>query len=210
MMRKSATEGGCGAARSLMAIIILAAAAWACFLSAGCGLETEEANKKLSAALQHQQAAEAVLERFATLPAEWETIFSVPVGPDQVNQARQLLQAREQDLQALDKELKAWGEELNAILSLNVEEKVKEYVRLKLNAIKCWADYAESCLLPVVKGYQGVVEEIAYGRPKSEVDKRMAEIKQLVTASGNELTECESSTKIADDYFKENELGQTE
>lgn len=188
---------------------MLLSALVACAAVAGCGLETDEANKALAAANKHQQEAEEALARLNNFPAEWEVMFNVPgVGPDQINGARLLLEAREQDLEVLEKALKKWGVTLNPILALNVEEKVKEYVRLKMNSIKCWTDYAQSHLLPLIKAYSGIVEQIAYGRPQAEIDQAAAEITTLVNATVLKLEECQGAEEQADEYFKKNKLGK--
>lgn len=175
----------------------------------GCGLETDEANAALARASKHQAEAEATLARFKNFPAEWGALFNVPsVGPDQITQARQLLQAREQDLQSLEKALKAWGNEISSIASLNVEDKIKEYVHLKMNSIKCWAEYTENFLTPLIKQYQGLVELMAQGQPTAELNKSVANISDLVKQSVEKLNECEGAEKQADDYFQENRLGE--
>jgi len=187
---------------------LLLAALVLCTLTPGCGMETDEANEALAAGNKHQAEAEEALARITNFPAEWEAMFNVStVGPDQINAARQLIQAREQDLEQFEQALKAWDEELNKILALNVDEKIKEYTRKKINSIKCWTDYAENYMMPLIKGYSGIVEEIAYGRPQAEINQKAAEVAALVGETVTKMEECKSVEKQADDFFKENKLG---
>jgi hypothetical protein len=191
-------------------VLLLAAALLVVvLLAAGCGLQTEEANKQLARATGQQENAEAILVRVKAFPAEWEALFNVgKVGPDQVNVARQLLQAREADLDALDKALGAWEEDLRAIAKLNVEQAVKDYVSLKVNAVRCWQDYVTTYLRPLIASYGGMVEIIAYGRPLSEQSAKAQEITNLVSEAAQGLEECRAAEKKADDYFRENKLGK--
>jgi len=195
--------------RGWIAALALVAATVVLVAVSGCGLETEQANRDISRAFQHQQEAEAVLARLKNFAAEWEAIFNVPrIGPGQVTAARQLLQARGQDLDALETALSKWAEDFRAISSLNVEEKIKEYVRLKLNAIRCYSDYVTGSLRPIFKAYEGLVELIAQGRPQATLDETAMEIAGLVTESKDKLEECQEAEKQADEYFKENRLGK--
>jgi hypothetical protein len=190
-------------------ILFLTIALVSCVFAPGCGMETDEANEALAAANKHQAEAEAAMVSLANFPAEWQAMFNVPeVGPDQLTAARQLIQAREQDLEQTERELKASSEELNKILSLNVKEKIKEFVRRKMDSVKCWTDYAESYLMPLVKGYSGIVEEIAYARPQAEINQKMAEMAELVRESATVMEECKSVGEQADEYFKEHDLGK--
>lgn len=178
-------------------------------LLAGCGLQTEAANRDLRAAAAHQREAEAIIARFQEFPRAWETIFNVPrVGSDQVAKARELLGAREQDVAALDTALGEWHKALSHIMELNVEQKIKEYVRLKTNAIKGWQDYSTLHLQTLMKAYGGIVETIAYGKPYSEQSAKAQELMGLVAESVQKLSECRALEKRADDYFKENRLGE--
>lgn len=195
--------------RGWIAALALVAATVVLVAVSGCGLETEQANRDISRAFQHQQEAEATLARLKNFAAEWEAIFNVPrIGPSQVTAARQLLQARGQDLDALETALSKWAEDFRAISSLNVEEKIKEYVRLKLNAIRCYSDYVTGSLRPIFKAYEGLVELIAQGRPQATLDETAMEIAGLVTESKDKLEECQEAEKQADEYFKENRLGK--
>lgn len=195
--------------RGWIAALAIIAATVVLVAVSGCGLETEQANRDISRAFQHQQEAEAVLARLKNFAAEWEAIFNVPrIGPGQVTAARQLLQARGQDLDALETALSKWAEDFRAISSLNVEEKIKEYVRLKLNAIRCYSDYVTGSLRPIFKAYEGLVELIAQGRPQATLDETAMEIAGLVTESKDKLEECQEAEKQADEYFKENRLGK--
>ena len=191
------------AARALVAAMVVM------LTVTGCGLEMEQANEKVALAAQHQQEAEAILARFKNFTAEWEAVFNVPrVGPDQVTRARQLVQARAQDLDALEAALERWERDFRAINSLNVEEKIKEYVRLKRNAIKCYSDYVTGSLRPIFKAYEGLVELIAQGQPQTVLDETAMEIAGLVTESKEKLEECQTAEKQADEYFEENRLGK--
>lgn len=195
--------------RGWIAALAIIAATVVLVAVSGCGLETEQANRDISRAFQHQQEAEAVLARLKNFAAEWEAIFNVPrIGPGQVTAARQLLQARGQDLDALETALSKWAEDFRAISSLNVEEKIKEYVRLKSNAIRCYSDYVTGSLRPIFKAYEGLVELIAQGRPQATLDETAMEIAGLVTESKDKLEECQEAEKQADEYFKENRLGK--
>lgn len=177
-------------------------------VAAGCGLQTDEANKKLAAATKHQEEAEAILARLKAFPSEWEALFNVSkIGAAQVDGARQLVSTREQDLDALEKALSAWEVDLRAISKLNVEQGVKEYVRLKVAAIDLWQEYVEDYLRPLVSAYSGMVEIIAYGRPLTEQNAKAQEITNLVSESARQLEECQAAEKRAEDFFKENELG---
>ncbi|MHB8895705.1 MAG: hypothetical protein ACYC99_11100, partial [Candidatus Geothermincolia bacterium] len=127
--------------RALIALVVIAVALT--LFAAGCGLQTDEANNDLKKANVHQQEAETVMARLKALPTDWQNTFATnSVTPTSVAQARQLVQAREADLDALDAALKAWSLDTAAILKLNVEDKVKEYVKLKMASIKQWQDYS--------------------------------------------------------------------
>jgi len=188
----------------LLALALLAAA-----LLSGCGLETEKANKYLADATSYQENAEAVIERFKAFPAEWEALFNVGrIGPEQVNSARQLILAREADLSELEKDLGLWKKSLRKINALSVEGKVKEYVRLKTDAIECWQEYSTMYLLPLLKAYGGMVEVIASGMSYSEQVASAQEIANLANESLQKLAECKKADKLADDFFKEQKLGK--
>ena len=199
-----------GQVRSMRVInLVLVTAMVVLVTVSGCGLQTEQANQAISRAVEHQQEAEAVLARFKNFTAEWEAIFNIPrIGPDQVTRARQLLQARIQDLDAMEAALKKWEQDFEAITKLNVEEKIKEYVRLKLNAIRCYSDYVTGSLRPIFKAYEGLVELIAQGKPQTALDDTAMEIAGLVTESRDKLEECQADEKEADEYLKENTLGK--
>ncbi|MCJ7653281.1 MAG: hypothetical protein MUO75_06235 [Actinobacteria bacterium] len=197
-----------GRTRSLRITAVVLAVVLAVLVTVtGCGLETEQANQYISRASQHQQEAEAILARLKNFTAEWEAIFNVPrVGPDQVTGARQLLQAREQDVDAMEAALAKWEQDFRAINSLNVEEMIKEYVRLKLNAIKCYSNYVAGSLRPIFKTYEGLVELIAQGKPAAELNETAMEIAGLVAESRENLEECRAAEKHAQDYFDKNKL----
>jgi hypothetical protein len=195
--------GGFKGAGFALAVVVLCLV-----LAAGCGLETDKANDELKKANAHQREAEAVMARLKVLPNDWQNIFSTAtIGPDQVAKARELLKAREADVDALDAALKNWSFDINAISKLNVEEKIKEYVKLKSASIRQWQDYSEMYLRPLVKAYGGLLETIAMGRPLTEQQKAAADITNLVSESTQKLEECLNSEKQADNFFKTNKLG---
>ncbi|MHB8895235.1 MAG: hypothetical protein ACYC99_08700, partial [Candidatus Geothermincolia bacterium] len=111
-------------------------------------------------------------------------------------------------LDALDAALKAWSLDTAAILKLNVEDKVKEYVKLKMASIKQWQDYSTAYLRPLVKGYGGLLETIALGRPAAEQQKAASDLTSLTSESIGKLQECLNAEKQADNYFKTNKLGK--
>lgn len=190
----------------MLALAVIAAVAIGL---AGCGLQTGEANKDLEQAAKHQEEAEVILARLRSFPSEWEAIFNVEaIGADQVNAAANLVTAREQDITALDAALKAWQADLDPILKLNVEDNIKEYVRLKINAIKLYSDYLVNYLQPIIKSYRGLNELIAAGRPISQLNQQAQDILALVTESASKLQECRDAEKRADDFFVENKLGK--
>lgn len=193
--------------KKLIAALIITALAAALF-SGGCGLQIEEANEAFSKALVRQQEAETILSRLKAFPQEWELLFSIqPVGPDQITQARQVIQARAKDVDDLEKTLEAWADELKPVLDLNVDQKVKDYVELRLESIECWNSYVTGYLRPIVASYGEIVELIAYDRPFAEQEAAAQELARLVKESGELLQQCEEQSKKADDYFDENKLG---
>lgn len=178
-------------------------------LAAGCGLQTDEANKELEKANARQQEAEAVIARLKALPTDWQNIFGGNgANATTVAQAQQLLQARQADLDALDLALKEWFDRNAAILELNVEEKVKDYVKLKRAAIKNWREYSTAYLRPLVKGYENLLQTIAAGKSIPEQQKAAAEITSLTSESIGKLQECLNAQKQAERYFKENNVGK--
>lgn len=204
MRRTSRAGRSRAAALAAAALCVLALA-----LASGCGLQTDAANRSLETAAAHQQEAEAIIARFKAFPHEWEAIFNVPrVGGEQITKARELLKAKEQDMTALDTALEEWRKDLAGILELNVEQKIKEYVRLKSNAIKAWQDYSTLYLQPLMSAYGGIVETIAVGGPYSEQEAKAQELTGLVAESVQKLSECRALEKKAEDYFRENRLGE--
>jgi hypothetical protein len=191
-----------------MAVALVCLALLAALLAGGCGMQTDEANKDLTQANAHQAEAEAVMARLKALPTDWQNVFASGVTPATVASARQLVQAREADLDALDKALKAWSQDMTAITKLNVDDKIKEYVKLKLGSIKHWQDYSLAYLRPLVKGYGGLVETIALGRPATEQQKAASDLTNLTSESIGKLEECLNAEKQADSYFKANKLGK--
>jgi hypothetical protein len=178
-------------------------------LLSGCGLQTDQANEYLQQATKHQEEAEAILLRFKAFPNDWQTIFSgYGVSQGEVDQARQLIQGREQDLIALDQALKAWKADLQKILKLDVEMEIKEYVRLKIQAINAWRDYADMSLKPLIAAYSGMVDIIASGGSAAQQDAKAQEITGLVSESVQKLEECQAAEKQAEDYFEKNKLGR--
>ncbi len=174
----------------------------------GCGLQTDEANKKLEQANAHQHQAEEIMARLKALPNEWQQVFAGSgVTAASITQARQLVDAREADVEALDEALKEWSTATGAIQKLNVEQKIKDYVKLKMAAIKQWRDYSSGYLRPLVKGYGGLLDTIAAGKPLSEQEKAAADLTNLTSESIGKLQECLNAEKQAEKYFKENKLG---
>jgi uncharacterized protein YjaG (DUF416 family) len=110
-------------------------------------------------------------------------------------------------LDTLGKALKAWRGDLDLISKLNVETKVKEYVSLKIKAIKAWEDYASTALRPLIKAYSGMVDIIASGAAAQQ-DAKAQEITGLVGESVQKLEECRIAEKQAEEYFKKNKLGK--
>lgn len=195
--------------RWLLVLALVAPLTCLVILPAGCGLQTDEANKHLEQATKHQGDAEAILLRFKAFPNDWENIFDVSaIGQPQVDRARQLIQMREQDLDALGKALKAWRGDLDLISKLNVETKVKEYVSLKMKAIKAWEDYTSTALRPLIKAYSGMVDIIASGGSAAQQSAKAQEITGLVGESVQKLEECRIAEKQAEEYFKKNKLGK--
>lgn len=175
----------------------------------GCGLETDQANDAMAKAAKSQDEAEAILARVKNFPAEWEVIFNTPrLGPDQITRARQLIKSRNQDLSALEKALEKWSNDISPIKKLNVEEKIKEYAKLKFNAVNSFSEYTTSYLRPALKAYSNLLDLIASGRPLTELNKSAEEITALAAEATAKLQECESANKQADDYFQENRLGR--
>lgn len=195
-----------GLARALTPVVVALLAA---LFVAGCGLQTEQANKDLAQGTKHQEEAEAVLARFKSFSSDWQAIFQTAgITQAQIDKARALIAARGKDLEALDLALKNWAADLTPIRKLDVDDKIKEYVDLKLRAIKLWQDYSSMYLSPLVQAYGGMVETIAYGRPASEQTAKAQEITGLVTESVQKLEECRSAEKQAEDYFTDNKLGK--
>lgn len=177
-------------------------------MCSGCGLQTDEANQAMAKATKSQQEAEAVLARLRNFPAEWQAVFSLPYGPDQIARARQLLVDREADVETFTAALATWKADMKPILKLDVDDKIKEYVKLKIGSIVCYAEYAKDYLRPIFKAYGGLVEEIAYGRPQAELDRSASEITELVKESSAKLEECSATQKQAEDYFQESRIGK--
>jgi hypothetical protein len=177
-------------------------------VATGCGLQTEQANQALARASKHQQDAEVILARIKGFPAEWQAVFAAPRSPDQVAKGRQLLQARDADLIALAGALRSWKLDLQPIDKMNVDDKIKEYVRLKIESINCYSSYVEDYLRPIFKAYGALVEEIAIGSPQAVLDKSAGDITSKVKDSAAKLEECLAEQKQADDYFQESKLGK--
>lgn len=183
------------------------AALWI-LLAAGCGLQTDVANEYLKKANVHQAKAEEILGRLKVLSNDWQTIFNVEaIGPAQVAQAQDLIKAREADLDALNQELKDFSTDVKEIGKLNVEEKIKEYSKLKAASIKQWEDYTDIYMRPLVKGYEGLLNTIALGRPPVEQEQAAANITALTSEALSKLEDCITAQKQADAFFKNNKLG---
>ena len=174
----------------------------------GCGLQTEEANKALATCMAHQAAAEAALAKIKNFPAEWATVFAGPLTVTQVATGRQLIAAREADAQAFATELKACVTALKPVSKMNVDEKVKEFVRLKLAAYASYEDYVTKNLQPLLKSYEGLVEQIAYSRPQAEINQSASEINSMAADAQTKLEDAAAAAQRADTYFKNNKLGK--
>lgn len=177
-------------------------------VTAGCGVQTEEANEALAKAAKPQQEAEEALARIKNFPAEWQAVFSIPAGPDQIARARQLLVNSEADIEALKSALAGWKAALQPIIELNVDDQIREYATLKISSIDCYSEYASDFLPPIFKAYEGLVEQIAYGRPQAEIDRTAKEITELVGESSERLRECVAAQKQADEFFNESGIGE--
>lgn len=177
-------------------------------LSAGCGMQTDEANMYLGQANGHQEEAETLMARVRELPAEWEKTFNTgSVTREQLALAQQMIQARKADLKALAASLEKWKAAMNAIGGLNVENKIKEYARLKAESVKNWQNYTEMYLYPLVSAYEGLINTIAAERPASEQVRIATDIRALVSDSTAKLEDCLNAEKAADKFFRANKLG---
>ena len=195
--------------RVVSAAALCVALALAVLFAAGCGLQTDEANKDLVKANAHQQEAEALIARVKALPDDWQRIFATPnATPQEIAQARDIITARTADLEALNKATRSWAADITAISKLNVDDKIKEYAKLKLASIKAWQDYASLFLEPLVKAYGNLLDSIATGRPPAEQQAAAAQITSQVSDSIQRLEECVQAQKTADEYFKTNKLGK--
>jgi hypothetical protein len=202
-------SGNSSAWRIFYAAVLCLALALAVVPVAGCGLQTDQANKDLTKANAHQQEAEALIARVKALPDDWQRIFATPSPtPQQIAQVRDVITARVADLDALGKVTKNWSSDIKAISKLNVDDKIKEYARLKLASINAWEDYASLFLTPLVKGYGNLLDAMAAGRPASEQQAAASQLTGQVSDSIQRLQECLQTQKTADDYFKDNKLGK--
>jgi len=197
--------------RSLVGYTRLAAAAvLAMFLAAlslGCGLQNEQANSAIESAAKHQAQAEALLARIQAFPNDWASIFSAPRSQDQLDKANQLVKARQDDVKQMEKELDAARAALVPIRKLSVEQKVKEYAKLKMEAIGMWSEYAMEHLEGIFKEYGSLVNQIAQNWPQSELNKTAQTITAKVKEGSEKLNECRSAEKQAEDFYNENKVG---
>lgn len=188
-----------------LAALLLASASVLC----SCENDREEANAALAEANEYQKEAEAILERFRSFPSDWESIFaSGRTGPEQLNAASQLIEQREADFETLQETLKKWENKWKYIQGLGLRAELQQYVKLKLDSVKCWRDYCDGCLLPLIKSYKGLVELMSSGKPAAELSAKVAEIASYVEASKTKLEECKAAEKQADDFFIEKKLGK--
>jgi len=189
--------------------LLCAAIALALLAAAGCGLQTDEANKDLVKANAHQQQAEAIIAKLKALPNDWQNIFATPAPtPQQITAARALIAARVADLDALEKEIRAWLFDVNAISKLNVDDKIKEYVKLKSSSIKQWEDYTLTGLTPLVKSYNNLLDTIALGQSAVQQQAAAAQITSAASDSIQKLEDCLNAQRAADNFFKANKLGK--
>ncbi|MDD5448930.1 MAG: hypothetical protein PHO53_07200 [Actinomycetota bacterium] len=174
-----------------------------------CESDLDEANAALAEANEYQKEAEAILARFKSFSSDWESIFeSGRIGPEQLSAANQLIEQREADFEALQETLKKWEDKWKYIQGLNLRAELQQYVKLKLDSVKCWRDYCDGCLLPLIKSYKGLVELMSSGKSGAELSAKVAEIASYVEASKTKLEECKAAEKQADDFFIEKKLGK--
>ena len=209
IIEKRSNEERASMTKRVGALALFFIAVVSLLLDSGCGLETEKANAIMAEAEKHQVAAEEILARIKNFPADWEAIFNVSrIGQNEIFRARELIEARKQDIEMLDVELRAWGKKIHEILSLNVDEKIKEYVRLKMNAINLYDDYLSNYVGPILKSYVGILELLQAGRPITQLNSQAEEIRRMVEDSKGKLEECLNAEKQAEQYFKTNKLGK--
>lgn len=199
-----------GGFRLLTMVLVAVTALTLAFCASGCGLETEKANQALNEAFVFQEEAESILARLRNFPAEWQTVFSAPRSETQIAQARQLIVDRKVDVEALEATMEEWRKALEPVMEMNVDEKVKEFVRLKTDSIKCFIEYVSDYLTPVIDEYGVLVELVAQAQPNEVLNAKAEEISGLVLESTAKLEECEGAQKQADSYFRENKLGVQE
>ena len=207
--RRTRKDSGSGRAGRRASAAVLCLVLLLALPAAGCGLQTDQANADLAKANAHQQQAEALMNRIKVLPDDWQRIFATPgATPQEVAQARDLINSRLADLTTLTTETKAWEKDVSAISKLNVDDKIKEYAKLKLASVKQWQDYGGLFLEPLVKAYGHLLDTIATGRPAAEQQQAASAITGQVSDSVQRLEECLQAQKTADDYFKNNKLGK--
>ncbi len=203
LSRRSIESARYGAGLILCAFLVV------CFIS-GCGLETDKANKILESALAHQEKAEVVMRELAVFPHAWERTFDVSwVGPEQLETARTLLNTNKGHLNNLIQELNSWKADLEEIESINVGDKIKKYVGLKLKAIKCGLEYAQGTLASLLDKYAVLVEMLAQGKPLEEKNVVAEEISLIIAESAEKREECTKLHEEADRYFVKEKLGET-
>ncbi len=176
----------------------------------GCGLETDKANKILESALSHQEKAETAARELAVFPHAWERIFDVSwVGPEQLEAARTLINTNKAHLASLIEELNSWKADLDRIDKLNVGDKIKTYVGLRLKAINCGLEYAQGTLGPLLDKYGILVEMLAQGLPLEDKNAVAEEISLMIAESGEKREDCTKLHEEADRYFVKEKLGET-
>lgn len=188
--------------------VLLLVVALTILLLAGCGPQTAEANKQQEKVNQDQQEAQALFAKLKSLPTDWRSIFSTSTATaSQVSQGRQLIKARLDDIKSLDPILTRWEHDTNAILGLNIDNKIKDYVTMEAAAIKLWRQYFDSEVKRVVTAYNGLLDAIA-GGDLSLRAKAADHITTVVSQSSASLRECTAAQQKAEQYLKTHNIGQ--
>jgi uncharacterized protein YukE len=63
-------------------------------------------------------------------------------------------------------------------------------------------------LQPLLKSYEGLVEQIAYSRPQAEINQSASEINSMAADAQTKLEDAAAAAQRADTYFKNNKLGK--
>lgn len=180
------------------------------FAAPGCGIQIDEANEYMQEGAAYQAEAEEILARFQAFSSEWEEAFSGDLpAAEQIAAARELVTARTADLEPLGTAIGNWQAELEKIDDLSVDSKIKEYVNLRLSSIRHWKEYVDNSLAPLLTAYGEMVDIVERGNLYEERSLKAEEIKNFVSTAADKIGECHEAAAQADEYFKENELGET-